>query len=241
MLRRLALVVVALVAVGLGASVVIEWLAESALASTARTSLHPGRRPEVAIDAFPILLRALQGRIPRVRIVARDATFDGLDVARISLDLRGVGITLGALLGGARAVTVEDGRAEVVVAEAAVNAFLARKGVGARVTLGPDGAVAVRAEEAVAGRARHVEARGRLRLSGRVLAFAPEAVTVDGRPPPAELAGRARHAATFAVELPALPAGIAPSEVEVGSGRATLVAAVRGRISLAAPAGPEAR
>jgi hypothetical protein len=176
LIRRLVTSVVLLVAVFLGASVLLENVAESQLSTGVARTLHLSARPTVQIDAFPILYRVIQGRIPRIDIEARDFTVQGLDVAQLSIDMRGVRADLDVLIRSDRFdLHVERGDGSARITEDAINEFIVHEGVRARVTLRPDDTVFVRVDRSVGGRAHRFEATGRLSLNGRTLSFKPSA------------------------------------------------------------------
>jgi hypothetical protein len=229
LIRRLVTSVVLLVAVFLGASVLLENVAESQLSTGVARTLHLSARPTVQIDAFPILYRVIQGRIPRIDIEARDFTVQGLDVAQLSIDMRGVRADLDVLIRSDRFdLHVEKGDGSARITEDAINEFIAHEGVRARVTLRADDTVFVRVDRSVGGRAHRFEATGRLSLNGRTLSFKPSRVSVDGAPAPSVLAARARRETTFSVEIPKLPGNILPSTVAVSKGELSLVADLSG-------------
>lgn len=226
--RRLVIWLVLLAAVATGANVVLERVVESRLAGVIGSTLDLRSRPDVEIDAFPILLRILQGRLPRLSVEARDLTLgDGFEVRGLSVELEDVHASLAVIADpGDFELSVGHGRASARVTEDAVNAYLERKDVDARVRL-REGAASVRADRVVGGRTRRFEAAGTLSLSGRKLSFRPSRVTVDGEPPPPALAARAKRETAFSVEIPKLPGGIVPTAIEIHAGSATLTAALR--------------
>ena len=230
-IRRLVVLAIFLVAVFIGASVVLENVTESQMSTGIARTFDLEARPTVQIDAFPFLLRVFQGRIPGITIVARDVTFEGLDVSRFTVDMRGVKADLDVLLRSDRFdLHVDQGTGSARITEQAINAFLADQGDDVHVTLRPDGSVHVRVDRVVGGRSRRFEATGPLSLSGRTLTFKPNRVTVDGQTPPEALAARARRETTFSVEIPKLPGGILPKDVAVEDGVMTLVANLNGYV-----------
>lgn len=207
------------------ASVVAESFAESQLASGMRSTLDLKEKPEVQIEAFPILYRVFQGRIPRVRVEADTFTVDGLEIAELALDMEGVKTSVGTLIRQNRFdLTVEEGSASARITQVAVNAFLQREKVDAVVMLREDGLVTVVNDEVIAGTRHRFAATGPLSLGGRRLTFKPTRFTMDGAPVPAALRTRARRETTFSVEIPKLPVNILPTEVAVREGELSLVA-----------------
>lgn len=209
----------------LGGSAVIETFAESQLSNGMRTTLGLKERPSVQIEAFPIILRVIQGRIPRVRVEAHSVVIEGLEIAELSMDMEGVEASVDVLVRQNKFdLTVESGNGFARITEGSINAFLEREKVDAIVALRADRSVAVTTDEVIAGTRHRFDATGTLTLDGRVLRFKPTRVTMDGKPVPKALATRARRETTFSVEIPKLPAGIQPTEVVVEKGELSLVA-----------------
>ena len=207
------------------ASVVVESFAESQLASGMRSTLDLEEKPEVQIEAFPILYRVFQGRIPRVRVEADSFAVEGLEIAELALDMRGVKTSIGTLIRQNRFdLSVERGSASARITQDAVNAFLKREKVDAVATLRDGDLVTVVNDEVIAGTRHRFTATGRLSLDGRVLAFKPTQFTMDGAPVPSALRTRARRETSFSVEIPKLPVNILPNEVSVRPGQLTLTA-----------------
>lgn len=230
-LRRLLIPVALLVAIFLGASVVLESFAESQLSTGISRTLDLRGRPTVTIDAFPILLRIIQGRIPEIEVVARDLIVQGLEIGELSIDMRGVRADLDVLIRSDRFdLSVEDGEGSARITETAINSFLTHEKVHVRTTLRPDGTVFVRADRRVGGRTRRFEATGKLSLGGRTLSFKPSRVTVDGATPSGALASQARRETTFSVQIPKLPGNVLPSDVVVTEGELSLVADLKGYV-----------
>jgi hypothetical protein len=229
-LRRLIVPIVFLVALFLGASVVLENFAESQLAGGAERALGLQTRPKVDIDAFPIIWRVIQGSIPEVRVEAKNFVIEHLEVSELVVDMRGVRADLGVLIRSDQFdLNVDDGEATARITEDATNAFLVHEKVDAHVTFLANGKVFVRADRVVGGRTRRFEATGMMTLGGRKLSFKPETVKVEGRSSAsATLLARARRDTTFSVEIPKLPGNLLPSEVVVTKGEVALVASLRG-------------
>jgi hypothetical protein len=227
--RKLFFLAIVLVAVFLGASVVLESFAESQLSTGVGRSLGLQARPTVQIDAFPILYRIMQGKIPGIQVVARDLVLQHLEIAELDIDMHDVHADIGVLIRSDRFdLLVEKGEGSARISEDAVNAYLVYQKVDVHVTLRPDSTVFVRADRVVGGRTRRFEATGRLTLDERKLIFKPTRVTVDAQTSSvASLNARARAATAFSVELPKLPGNILPSEVVVTKGQVALVAILK--------------
>jgi hypothetical protein len=227
-LRRLIVPIIFLVALFLGASVVLESFAESQLAGGAQRALGLQRRPSVEIRAFPIIYRVLQGSIPEVRIEGKDLVLEHLEISDLAIVMRGVRADLDVLIRSDRFdLKVASGDATARITEDATNAFLVHEKIDARVTFLATGLVHVRADRVVGGRTRRFEARGRLSLGGRTLTFRPQTVLVDGRPSTsATLVARAKRDTTFSVQIPKLPGNVLPTEVVVTQGQIAMVASL---------------
>lgn len=209
----------------LGGSAVAESFAESQLSNGMRTTLDLSDRPDVQIEAFPIFLRLIQGRIPRVIVDAQTAVIEGLEIAEIWMDMQGVEASIDALVKRNKFdLTVEKGSGFARITEGSINAFLQRKKKDAVTTLRTDGLVDVVGTGVVAGTRHRFGATGSLELGGRVLTFKPTRFTMDGAPVPRALVSVARRETSFSVEIPKLPAGIQPAEVAVTKGELKLVA-----------------
>lgn len=218
-IRRLIYFVAIPVAVFLGGSAVAETFAEGQLSNGMRTTLGLRERPSVQIEAFPLFLRVAQGRIPRVTVEAHTLTIEGLEIAEISMDMRGVEASLDVLVRQNKFdLTVERGNGFARVTQDAINAYLVRKKIDAVTTLRADGVVAVQSTGVVAGTRHRFGATGRLTLDARVLTFRPTRFTMDGAPVPKALVTLARRETSYSVELPKLPAGLLPGEVIVTKG-----------------------
>src|SRR3989442_9363816 len=223
--RKLFILVVGLVAIFLGGSYVLESFAENQMSTSIGRTFGLRTRPAVEIDAFPIIWRVFQGRIPRIRIDAHDLVVNKLDIAELTVDLRGVRANLDVLIRSDRFdLSVDQGQGTALLTEDSVNAAIRRAGENAHMTFRPDGGVFVRADPVVAGRSRRFEATGRLFLDGRTLTFKPSKVTMDGGAVPPGLDAYARRQTTVTVEIPKLPGNILPAQVVVTEAQVALVA-----------------
>lgn len=225
-LRRIGIAVVVLMGLLLLASAVIEPVAESRLGTVAKRKTDAREEPVVEISSFPILFRLMQGRIPRLRIDAREVLHDKIRVERLEVDLREIRFSPRRWLAGEREVFVGSGRMVARVSERALNAFLAEMKVGATMTL-REGSALVRTQARIAGASRRIEAVGTVTVTRGRLVFTASQATLDGRPPPAALEAEARQRASFSVALPPLPGGVVVSGVEMHGGFGVLVATVR--------------
>lgn len=198
--------------------------AESKAAERIQREFDLSARPTVEIDGFPILLRIVQGRIPRVTIDGRDFAIQGLEVAHFRVSVEGLKASLSALRQGVRTVRVEGGEAFAEVTQDAVNAYLERQQERGRVTF-TEGETRIRARATYGGRPHDLLASGTLEVDGEFLVFTATSVTMDGDPPPSALRDRTRRDASFRVPLPELPGGVRARRIVVRSGLARLEAA----------------
>lgn len=226
-LRRFLVLALLLGGLFVGANIVVERIAEGALATGAQRAFDLPARPEVDIDAFPIVLRIVSGEIPSVSARATDVPLGDRLVARtVSIEMEALEVS-SVLSGEQVRFTAGRGHALAEATEGALNDFLRRTGEDVRVDL-RDGSVAVRATADFGGRSHRVVARGTLRLRRGVISFTPRSVTVDGKPPPAAFEGRARRETTFEARLPELPGGLRVSALEVKDGLLRLSADLEG-------------
>lgn len=224
-IRRLLFMLAIPLLLFFGGSAVIESFAESQLSNGMRSTLGLRERPSVQIEAFPILLRIFQGRIPRVTVEAHGVVIEGLEIAELSMDMKGVEASVDVLIRQNKFdLTVESGNGSARITEGSINAFLEREKRDVSVALRDGGTVAVTADEVIGGTRHRFGAIGTLALGGRVLTFKPRTFTMDGKPVPQAFRARARRETTFSVEIPKLPAGIIPNEVVVSAGDLRLVA-----------------
>ena len=231
LIRRLLFIAAIPVLLFLGGSAVIEAFAESQLSNGMRTTLGLKERPSIQIEAFPILLRIFQGRIPRVTVDARTVVVEGLEIDRLSMDMEGVEASLDVLVRQNRFdLTVDRGTGTASITEKSLNAFLSRENVDVTVTMNGDGTLTATTDEIVGGSRHRFAATGAVSLGGRVLTFKPVRITMDGEPVPAAQRARARRETTFSVEIPKLPAGIVPGSVVVRQDALDLVATFDGYV-----------
>lgn len=228
LLTRLGLVVAICALLFANANVIAERVAEDLVADAIAEAFDLGRRPDVDLTGFPILVRAVRGDLPDVRFTAARLVAGDLQIASLDVRLRGLRGN-GSLLGGDYAISIAAGVATVVVDEAAVNALLAARGEDATVRIN-QGGVRVSTHIEFLGR-RKVSAAARVRLRGQHLVIAPVrgSVTIDGEPAPPLLEERARREATITVVLPTLPGDVRPTSVALTPGEITIGASLAAR------------
>lgn len=227
MIRKLAITGGVLVALVVGADLVAQQAAETALAGAASNALGVDAKVDVEIDGFPILFDVLRGRLDGVSATVTDQRVEDLRLRRVGVrldELRAEGSIFG---GGPLAIVARRTELVAETDEASVNAFLKRRGEDARVRL-LDGEIEVTATRSVLGVPRRFTATGPLAIDGSSLLFRPREVTWDGPTFPGA-DSIAREATTVREELPALPGGIRISGVVVTEGTLAFTGSGEGR------------
>lgn len=211
-LRRLAVALVGLLALLLVGSLVLEPVLEGRLATRARHKLEAARIESVQIHGFPIALRLVAARIPRLTIdAARSFSHQEILIDRLRLDLRDVRIPWSKWRRGVDEIRVGRATWLADVSEDALNAYLAKHRIDLRAVL-EDGAISVRGRRRYSGADHEIEALGRVRLERSYLVFAPSRITADGTPTRDR---SAEKAVAFAVPFPPLPGGITVDAIAV--------------------------
>jgi len=232
-LRRLAIALVILGGLFVGANIYAERLAEERLGDAVAVAFGLSEAPEVDLSVFPIATRIFTGTLPEVTFTADDITVEDLTVASLTVELRDVEVVGGLLGSGKLAVEVGEGNVTAIVSEDGVNELLATRDQRATVRLLADGRVRARAVRTFLGARRTIVSVGRLELRRRTLTYTADEVTVDGEEPPSVLEQEARRRATLAVMIPELPGGFRAQELQVEEDQVTLLASVSGsRINL---------
>lgn len=217
------ILIAALVLVGLfyGANIAAQKIAEAKIADQAQKSFHTSKKPVVTLDGFPILLKILQGRIPRARLFGENLTVRDLRLASLDVQLEGIHAKLADLSAG-RAILVERGLATASVPEASINTYVRSRGFG--------GAIEVRASDIrVKGQIAGVgaaSADGVPRVVGRLLTFSPQRVVVAGRPVSGAVLAAARKRLAFEVDLPELPGGMRITGIDFAPHLVSLIATI---------------
>lgn len=207
-----------------GANLVVENVAESALAGGAQSAFGLPAKPDVEINGFPILVRLFAREVPSVDVTAADVPLGDDELRARTVSIRLETVRVSDFFGGENlSFSIARGRVAAEVTDAALTDLLRRSGEELRVGFRP-GRTTVRASPRIGGRERDVRARGRLRLSRGAVVFEPDRVTVDGEEPPSELRSRARREVAFRVPLPPLPGDGRISDIETLEGFARLTA-----------------
>jgi DUF2993 family protein len=228
LLRRLLIPIVVLAVLFFGANTYVEHVAEDRVASAVRDEFHLAAKPSVDISGFPIIFKIFSGTIPGVAFRAARATFQGLAVDDIVVDLRGITADGGLLGGGKLAVRVSSGSVSARATDASVGAYLRAHGEQVTIAFHEKRATTSTVRR-VFGANRRIVASGPVTKKGDRLVFTPQRVTVDGKRATGSLGRIARATATFSVTLPALPGGIRSYEIATHEGFLELVATIRGQ------------
>lgn len=227
-LKRLGILAAILAVLFASANLLAERVAEDLVADGVAREFELAARPDVDLTGFPILLRALRGDLPDVRFTASDVRTRELRITSLVVSLRSLR-GVGSLFGGAYAIEVGTGTAEVTIDQAAVNALLRARGEEATVSIG-NGRVVVRTKVRFFG-TRAVVAGATVRLRDGALHITPirSSIIVDGRPAPPALRDRAAREATLRIDLPHLPGDVRPGDLVLTRGLVRMTASLDGR------------
>jgi LmeA-like phospholipid-binding len=218
-MRRLLLVLVVL-AIGVGADFGAARLFESRVTTALETRYQLGARPIVQVRDFPFLPHLLTGRLSGLDLAAADVEANGITLDDVEVHLRGVRVPRAVLLGGHGPVRIDRADGEVRLSQEQINRLLADRLGGGSVTLEASG-VRLRVDADVLGRRVVAVVAGRLEVRNGRLAFQPESVEVGGQQDPVlETALVSRF--TFDVPLPPLPADIEVERVVTEPGTVVL-------------------
>ncbi|MGH2830732.1 MAG: LmeA family phospholipid-binding protein [Actinomycetota bacterium] len=205
----------------LGANIVAERVAEQRIGSEARRSFGTAATPEVHIEGFPILVKILQGKIPKASLFGRNLVIEDLRIEQVRIVLEGIRARLSDITQG-KPIRVARGLATAEVTTANVNAYLRDRDREHDITLTiVPGKVIARGEVPRVGTG---SAEGVPRVVGRRLTFRPDRVTVRGRPLSGGQLEQARRELSFEIDLPELPGGIRITAIQLEQGIARLIA-----------------
>lgn len=111
--RRVAAVVIVLVALAVVADYVTAALTESAVSQQMRSQLALADDPSVRINGFPFLTQAIAGEYRSIDVNAEHVQIGPLRDVQVRTQLRDVAAPLSQLLAGARTVTVREAEGTV--------------------------------------------------------------------------------------------------------------------------------
>jgi LmeA-like phospholipid-binding len=218
-MRRLLLVLL-VVAIGVGADFAAARLFESRVTTALDRRYELGNRPIVQVRDFPFLPRLLIGRLSTVDLAATGVRAGGVTLDSVEVHLRGVHVPRDVLFGGHGRVRVDRAEGEVELSQEQVNRLLADRLSGGSVVIDSSG-VRLRVGTVVLGRRVDAVVAGRLSVRNGRMAFLPDSAEVGGvRDPVLETSLVSQF--TFEVPLPPLPADIKVERVSTAPGLVVL-------------------
>jgi hypothetical protein len=224
-MRRLLLVLLIL-AVGVGADFASARVFESKVTTALERKYQLGDRPVVQVRDFPFLPRLLAGRLSTVDLAANDARAQGVTLDGVEVHLHGVRVPRAVLLGGHGEVRVDRADGQVALSQEQVNRLLGDRLQGGTVAIDPRG-VRVEVRREVLGRQVDAVVAGRLVARTGRLAFQPRSIEVGGvRDQALEASLLPRF--SFDVPLPPLPVDIEVQRVDTETGQIVLAGRAAG-------------
>ena len=219
--RAIAVTLVVLLVLVVGADFGLRLVAETRLADSAQASLGLPQRPDMDLRGFPFLLQFARGRFERVGVQADGVESEGLEIDRIDLTLEDVVFDRGSLFGGGGIITSSEGTGTAELGEEAVSSYLQDHDVPVRVRfLGPG--IRVSTTISFDGSTTTASSEGRLELEGDALVVRAEDVSVEGS------VGVPAAALSFELPLPEVVNGITYRSVSVEEGTALVEAGLAG-------------
>lgn len=222
-LRRVVVLILAAVLVLAAIQLALPRVIESRLEKELAAALPGARVVRAEVDAFPAV-KLLWGRVDRLSLDVRRATFDGLVVDAALIDGRDLVIDAGRLLRreGVVITSAAELRATLAVAQDDLNEYLWSRLPDARgfqVSL-ERGAAAVTGAVNVLGRALDVRVSGSFRVEGPTqVIFVPEQVSVESARVPQFILDLAAQAWQIGLDFRALPFGLGVEELRIDEGQ----------------------
>jgi hypothetical protein len=135
--------VLAILALAIGADFFVKTLAQRAVATELTSELELEETPDVSIDSFPFLLAFFRGRLDRMTITGHDVAAGRLNLSEVVLTLDDTTFDTGDVISGdVDQISIGGGDGESLLEEADLNQALRDEGIRARARLSP-GAVAL--------------------------------------------------------------------------------------------------
>ena len=210
-MRRILIVVAAVVALLVVLDRLAVVAADRVVAARIQTQEHLQSRPSVSIGGFPFLTQAIGGKYDDVTLTVHDFRRSVVPVDTISVTLHGVHVPVRSVFSQhLSSVPVDSATARVLLSYANLNAYLQPKGVTA--SAAGDGRIRLTGSVTVAGQ--------KLSASGT----ATIDVTSDS------LVLRAANAISIAVPLAGLPFGIALQSAKATNQGITVTATAQGLV-----------
>jgi LmeA-like phospholipid-binding len=224
-MRRLLLVLLIL-AVGVGADFASARVFESKVTTALERRYQLGDRPIVQVRDFPFLPRLLAGRLSTVDLAANDARAQGVTLDSVEVHLHGVRVPRTVLLGGHGEVRIDRADGQVALSQEQVNRLVGDQLQGGTVAIDTRG-VRVEVRREVLGRQVDAVVAGRLVARGGRLAFQPRSIEVGGVRDQA-LEASLLPSFSFDVPLPPLPVDIDVQRVDTERGQIVLAGRATG-------------
>jgi hypothetical protein len=163
--RRLVIVLAVIVGLLVVADRVAKVAAQGVVASRIESDQGLSQRPDVTIHGFPFLTQALAGRYDDVSLTLHDLLDRSVPVKRLTVDLHGVHVPLGAVVSQHLSrVPVDRATAKVLLSYADLNSYFGGKHL--RLSQGSNGEVDVTGSVTVAGQTISASGSGRIDVSG---------------------------------------------------------------------------
>lgn len=214
-MRKLVLLVVVLLVVGVVADLLAARAAERAIASRVQQAGGLGLAPSVEVRGRPFLLQALRGRYDDVVVRASDVPTGQLRFTSLVTQMQGVRVPLsGALSGSVSTVPVDRLSTRGLVGYDALTALIADRGL--RVGDAGGGRVRVTGSVQVLGRTLEASAVSVPTLEGNTLVVTAERFEVGNAAADALLSRALGNRLDFRVELAGLPFGLALTGLQPG-------------------------
>lgn len=213
--RALVLVVLSLIVLFVVADRLTEDATAHALSVRARQSGLLAADPSVRIAGFPFLTQAVRSRFTEIDVTTHGIHRGGLRIDTVVGRFRGVHVGLSAALDGrVRAAAVDDGRGEVDITYADLDALLAKRQLSVTAS-GP--VVRITGTATVAGRRVPVSGSASVTFAAGMLTIRPAAAALRGLTGSLPGATAASVAAAFSVQVAIgeLPFGVQPASVTV--------------------------
>jgi hypothetical protein len=170
-MRRVVIVLLVILGLLVVADRVALAAAERVVAGRIQTDQGLSARPDVTIHGFPFLTQALSGRYDQVTVHVRGLRDRTVPVQKLTVDLRGVHVPLGAVTSGHLSrVPVDRAAATILLSYADVNSYLG--GHHLSVSQGGNGEIKVTGSVTVAGHTVSASASGKIDVRGSDLVVA---------------------------------------------------------------------
>ncbi len=169
-MRKLLIALVIIVGVAVVIDFVARDFAESRVGQELQAALELSARPDASIGGFPFLTQVIAGELSSITLEAERLRSRGVQLTKMTLELRGLRFSLGQVLDlSDRRVRIDGGRGRADLSATAITRAARRR--GADVTVRFEGGRAVLSSERLPG-----SVAADLSLEGSVLVLsAPEA------------------------------------------------------------------